>query len=36
VVLEGATVVEVAGELTLLIAWGVVPFVVALRIFRWR
>jgi ABC-type multidrug transport system permease subunit len=36
VVLEGATVRGVLGELLLLAAWTVVPFAVALRIFRWR
>lgn len=36
VVLEGATLLEVKGELALLAAWGVVPFFVALRLFRWR
>ena len=36
VVLEGATLAGVAGELTLLSAWGVVPFFVAIRVFRWK
>lgn len=36
VILEGAPLRAVAGELTLLAVWGVVPFLVALRIFRWR
>lgn len=36
VVLDGATVAGVSGELALLAAWGVVPFAVALRVFRWR
>jgi ABC-type multidrug transport system permease subunit len=36
VVLEGATVYGVRGELLLLAAWAAVPFAVALRIFRWR
>jgi ABC-2 type transport system permease protein len=36
VVLEGATVRAVGGELLLLTFWTVVPFAVALRIFRWR
>jgi ABC-type polysaccharide/polyol phosphate export permease len=35
VVLEGATVAGVAGELALLAAWGIVPFFVAIRVFRW-
>jgi ABC-2 type transport system permease protein len=36
VVLEGATVRAVGGELLLLTFWTVVPFAIALRIFRWR
>ena len=38
VILEGAPLAsrEVAGELAILTAWGLVPFVIALRIFRWR
>ena len=36
VVLEGATVRTILGELLLLGAWGVVPFAAALRIFRWH
>jgi ABC-type polysaccharide/polyol phosphate export permease len=36
VMLRGASLPSVAGELALLIAWLVVPFAVALRIFRWR
>jgi ABC-type multidrug transport system permease subunit len=36
VVLEGATLRAVAGELAILAAWGVVPFAVALKIFKWR
>jgi ABC-type polysaccharide/polyol phosphate export permease len=36
VILEGAPLRAVAGELMLLAAWGIVPFLVALRIFRWR
>ena len=35
VILEGATVRAVGDELLLLTAWGVVPFVAALRLFRW-
>lgn len=35
VILEGATIGGVAGELLLLVAWGVVPFAFALRLFRW-
>jgi ABC-type multidrug transport system permease subunit len=36
VVLEGATVHGVRGELVILTAWTVVPFTIALRIFKWR
>ena len=36
VVLDGASVYAVRGELLLLAAWTVVPFALALRLFRWR
>jgi ABC-2 type transport system permease protein len=36
VILEGAGVTAVGGELLLLSAWGVGSFAVALRLFRWR
>jgi ABC-2 type transport system permease protein len=36
VVLEGATVQAVRGELFVLTAWTLVPFTLALRIFKWR
>ena len=38
VILEGASLGsrQVMTELAILTAWGVVPFVIALRIFRWR
>jgi len=36
VVLEGAGPGAIRGELLVLTAWTVVPFVVALRIFKWR
>jgi ABC-type multidrug transport system permease subunit len=36
VVLEGATVSAVRGELLLLGVWTIVPFALALRIFKWR
>jgi ABC-2 type transport system permease protein len=36
VMLRGAALPSVAAELALLLAWLVVPFVVALRVFRWR
>jgi ABC-type multidrug transport system permease subunit len=35
VILEGATLASQAGELGVLAAWGVVSFVVGLRLFRW-
>jgi ABC-2 type transport system permease protein len=36
VVLEGATLQGVLGELAVLTLWTVVPFAIALRIFKWR
>ena len=36
VILEGASLASISGELGILAAWGIVPFVIALRIFRWR
>ncbi|HEU4698274.1 MAG TPA: ABC transporter permease [Gemmatimonadales bacterium] len=36
IMLRGAPLASQAGELGLLLVWLVVPFVVALRIFRWR
>jgi ABC-type multidrug transport system permease subunit len=36
VVLEGATLQGIFGELVVLTLWTVVPFTVALRIFKWR
>ena len=36
VVLEGASLTVIRGELAILTFWGVVPFVIALKIFRWR
>jgi ABC-2 type transport system permease protein len=36
VILEGSTVGEVQAEVWVLLAWGMVSFAVALRIFRWR
>jgi ABC-type multidrug transport system permease subunit len=35
VILEGVTIGAITGELILLVIWGVVPFVAALRVFRW-
>lgn len=36
VILEGATLVEVSGELGVLAAWIAGPFALALRLFKWR
>lgn len=36
VILEGASLRGVAGELGILAVWGIVPFAIALKIFRWR
>ena len=36
VVLEGATVRDISGELVLLGAWTVIPFSLAMPLFRWR
>ena len=36
VMLEGAGLATVAPELALLAAWGVVSFVIAVRVFRWQ
>jgi ABC-2 type transport system permease protein len=35
VVLEGATLQAIGGELALLTAWTVIPFAVSLKIFKW-
>lgn len=35
IILEGATIGAVGGELLLLVVWGGVAFVLALRMFRW-
>jgi ABC-2 type transport system permease protein len=34
--LQGGSLANVSGELAVIAAWGIVPFVVALRLFRWR
>lgn len=34
--LEGATLLSLGPELALVLAWGVIPFVLALRWFRWN
>ena len=36
VILEGATLRTVSAELALLAGWAIVPFALALRLFRWR
>ena len=36
VMLEGKSLTELGWELGVLAVWGVVPFVIALKIFRWR
>ena len=36
VVLDGASLLDVAGEVALLVAWAVVPFGIAMRVFSWR
>lgn len=36
VVLEGATLTAVSGELAILALWTVIPFPLALQLFRWR
>ena len=36
VILDGASLAKVGTELSLLAAWGVVPFFVSLRLFSWR
>ena len=36
VVLEGSTLRTIQAEVLVLLAWGIVSFAVALRIFRWR
>src|SRR5262245_40177648 len=34
--LQGVSLAGVSGELAVIALWGIVPFVVALRLFRWR
>jgi ABC-type polysaccharide/polyol phosphate export permease len=36
VVLEGATLASLWHELAIIAGWTIVPFAVALRIFKWR
>lgn len=33
---EGATLASQAHEVAILVAWGVIPFAIALKIFRWK
>ena len=35
VILEGATLRAIAGDITLLALWGAMPFALALKLFRW-
>ena len=36
VMLEGKSLTELGFEIGVLVAWGVIPFAIALKIFRWR
>jgi ABC-type multidrug transport system permease subunit len=36
VINEGASLASQGSELAILAAWGVIPFVLALRLFRWQ
>lgn len=36
VILEGQSIDRIAGDVALLVIWGAISFIVALRIFRWR
>ena len=36
IILDGATLADVRGELAVLGIWGVLPFFAALRLFSWR
>jgi ABC-2 type transport system permease protein len=36
VMLEGKSLTQLGFEIGVLVAWGAIPFVIALRIFRWR
>jgi hypothetical protein len=33
---EGLSLGALSGEVAILLAWGVLPFVLALRLFRWQ
>jgi ABC-2 type transport system permease protein len=34
--LEGAGLQSLGGEIAIIVAWGTIPFILALRLFRWR
>jgi ABC-type multidrug transport system permease subunit len=36
VMLDGVGIVEVGGQVWIMLAWGLISFVIALRIFRWQ
>ena len=36
VILEGSPLTAIRGELSILLAWIVIPFAVSLKIFRWQ
>ena len=36
VILDGAPLMAIRGELSLLVGWSVIAFALALRLFRWR
>ena len=36
VMLEGTSLTQLGFEIAVLVVWGVIPFVIALKIFRWR
>ena len=36
VMLEGTSLYSLSTEIALIVGWGVVTFVLALRVFRWR
>jgi len=33
---EGASLPAISGELSILVAWGALPFLLALKLFRWQ
>jgi ABC-2 type transport system permease protein len=36
VMLEGKSLTELTSEIIILVLWGIIPFLIALKIFRWR